>query len=44
LPKNGLDAASSTETISWSEKSAAFWRDAITGAIHAVLSPDWAAA
>ena len=44
LPKNLLDDASSTAIISWSENSAAFCFETITGAIQALLIPALAAA
>jgi len=44
LPKNGLDAASSTAIISWSENNALFCFVTITGACQALLSPACAAA
>src|SRR6266542_2031304 len=43
LPKKGLDSALSAHTCSWSENSAAFCFDTITGSIQAFASPAAAA-
>jgi hypothetical protein len=43
LPKKGLEAALSAHTCSWSENSAAFCLEMMTGSIQALASPAAAA-